>query len=118
MNTRILAASWERDGFKLSVCIGSPAYSFYDGKELIFEGDDFKYPPIFSLGCFPLNPLPTLSRVCRRPGDEGTDPDQFRSYTERQLAWCQSDRCELLRRIVDEIKQSLPPEFRSGHKIY
>jgi hypothetical protein len=119
MNPLIIIGSWELDGYSLYIhpefC--DPHYSFYDDDKLIFQGDDFKYPMYTSWGCFPMNPVPTLSRLCRRPGDEGTDPDHFKSYTPRQLAWCQSDRCDLLRRIVAEMQRQIPSRFDARRRI-
>lgn len=104
--------TWKKDGFRLELYdIDQPsprrsqhflAYEFFDGKKLIFAGDDY--------GCSPLHCIDSdecvaglLSFLSLKPGD--TDREYFDSYTPAQMEWCER-RAEELSMIVYDMENS------------
>ena len=108
-----LIRTWKREGFKVELfdlnrrnwgknILG---YNCYDGEWLVFSGDD--------LGCSPLHAIDSddsifalLGFLTLKPGD--TDQEYFDDYTDCQLDWCKSGRCEELSLMVYD--------FEMGHK--
>ena len=69
------------------------AYEFYEGRTLIFKGEDFHCSPCHAIdsdeACGALMTFLTL-----RPGD--TDAEYFTDYTAAQLAFANSSAAQLL----------------------
>ena len=100
-----LIKTWRRDGFRLELydlnkrvdshwMIG---YRFFDHKTLIFEGLDYGSSPMYAIDSIE-SIYGLLGFLSCRPGD--TDDEYFESYTQRQLDWVNSDRCEVLSNYV------------------
>ena len=74
-------------------------YQFKVGKKVIFEGEDFSPSP-----CFAIDSLQTayacLGFLTLKPGD--TDREYFENYTEDQMNWAKSSKCEYLSYMVSE----------------
>jgi len=78
------------------------SYELKDGRKVIFAGEDFAGSPmhaddslmtVASLLCF---------LTCK---PEDTDREYFASYTQTQLDWCASSRCEELSMIQCELEE-------------
>ncbi len=93
---------WRRSGFKLELfdtgkadqygkCI--LAYRLRDGKEIVFEGDDFHLSPMHAIDSM-ATVYSLLGFLSLQSGD--TDSEYFEAYTPRQLEWSASNRCEEL----------------------
>ena len=74
-------------------------YEFKVGRKVIFEGEDFCPSP-----CWPIDSLQTayacLGFLTLKPGD--TDSEYFEKYTEDQMNWAKSSKCEYLSYTVSE----------------
>lgn len=97
-----LIRAFEADGFELLMFDTGKTdargqttikYTLHDRDELIFEGEDFHCSPLHADDSDE-SVAALVSFLTLRPGD--TDLEYFLKYTERQLEWCQSDRCEEL----------------------
>lgn len=91
------------DGFSISMTAREPdnegryrfSYVFCDNGEAIFFGDDFSSPAGYDdMDC--MHSLLTFFTL--REGD--TDGEYFDKYTDRQIAWRDSDRRDILGMIV------------------
>jgi len=87
--------TFNRDSFGKSIL----RYEFKVGRNVLFTGSDFHCAPsvsIDSLECA----YSLLSFITLRPGD--TDKEYFEEYTEEQLEWANSSKCEYLSFLVHE----------------
>jgi hypothetical protein len=97
-----LIRTWEEDGFRVDLYDTGRvdahgrtdlAYRFWDGNELLFEGEDFANSPQHATDSDQtLGGL--LFFLSIQPGD--TDDEYFRNYTPRQMEWARSRRAEEL----------------------
>lgn len=107
---------WRRGGYELRLYDAGTddegrevlRYVFHDlgwseqsGRRL-FVGGDYRPSPMHSVDG-PESIAGLLSFLSLREGD--TDRDYFDGYDERQLAWRDSERCELLQLIVHEMEE-------------
>lgn len=100
--------TWCKNGFKVELfdtytrdSYGKHilGYKFYDGKELVFEGQDFHCSPMHSIDSKETI-MALLGFLSCKPGD--VDEEYFASYTPRQLDWANSARCEELSYLVND----------------
>lgn len=74
-------------------------YQFKVGRKVIFEGEDFSPSP-----CWAIDSLQTayscLSFLTLKPGD--TDSEYFEKYSEDQMNWAKSSKCEYLSYLVSD----------------
>ena len=98
-----LIRSWDGDGFLLLLFKKDVidhqqwvlAYAFFDrqfDRDPIFLGDQFKPFPMVA----PTSDetvIAALDFFALKPGD--TDPEYFKRYTDRQIAWCRSRASDL-----------------------
>ena len=105
-----LIRTWEEDGFRLDLHdtgrVGPHgqtklAYRFWDGNELLFQGDDYGCPGGHAIDSdWTVGGL--LFFLSLQPGD--ADDDFFRNYTPRQTEWAQSGRAEELGGIANRLQ--------------
>jgi hypothetical protein len=72
-------------------------YVFKDGKRIIFEGKDYRPSPMHSHDSLDAV-YGLLSFLSIQEGD--TEPEYFKDYTDQQLEWTRSMRCQDLAMIV------------------
>ncbi len=71
----------------------SLSYELKDGRKVIFSGGDFAGSPMHADDSLE-TVAALLSFLTLKPGD--TDREYFDAYTEAQMDWCQSPRCDEL----------------------
>lgn len=79
------------------------AYTFYDGDELIFEGDEYSPSPLckdYTSDQSVFGLLPFLAVI---PGD--LEPEYFEKYTPRQMEWAASGAAEELGYLVSDFEE-------------
>lgn len=102
---------WRRDGFLVRLWdMQSPglggyyvAYEFYDNKQLIFSGEDYKPPywaAIDSIGAV----VSLLLWFILKPGD--TDSEYFEQFTDEQMKWIESERRDKLEEITLQYREA------------
>lgn len=101
---------WNKGGFTLRIFDLPPdkqrrrdrlyyGYEFKDGRKTIFEGEDFG--PGYATAPDSLEAVyGILGFLSLQEGD--TDAEYFEKYTEEQMAWTRSGRCEELNIMVHE----------------
>ena len=91
---------WRKGGFTLRLYYydgNKLAYEFKDGREVIFAGHDFKPSPLHSDDSLE-TVYALLTFLAMKEGD--TEQDYFIGYTQKQLDWSRSKRCDDLAMIV------------------
>jgi hypothetical protein len=108
---RELIKVWRKSGFTLRLWDTNTrdwrgqsrlAYELKDGRKVIFAGEDFAGSPMHSDDSLE-TVASLLGFLTCKPGD--TDSEYFDKYTEDQMDWCQSFRCEELAMIQYEIEE-------------
>ena len=91
---------WSKQGFTLRLYYLDGeylAYEFKDGRKVIFKGKDFKPSPLHAIDSLDTVYL-LLGFLCIKEGD--VDNDYFVKYTQEQLDWMRSQRCDDLALII------------------
>lgn len=79
------------------------AYTFYDGDELIFEGDDYSPSPLWKDYTSDDSVYGVLGFLAVIPGD--LEPEYFEKYTPRQMEWAASGAAEELSYIISDYEE-------------
>lgn len=74
-------------------------YEFKVGRKIIFEGRDYGCPPSYSIDSLKVA-YSILSFLTLRPGD--TDKEYFEDYTQEQMDFAKSSKCEYLQFLVSD----------------
>lgn len=104
---------WRRDGYELRMYDGGTdddgrevvSYVLHDhqwgyGRDL-FRGRNYRPSPLYAVDS-PESIAGLLSFLSLREGD--TDSEYFDAYTDRQIGWRDSHRCEELQLLVHELE--------------
>jgi len=78
------------------------SYELKDGRKVIFAGDDFAGSPMHADDSLQTVTALLCFLTCK-PGD--TDSEYFANYTQDQLDWCMSGRCEELSMLQCELEE-------------
>lgn len=107
--------TWEADGFRVELQENKVMrdrngrkyfrYAFFDAGRLVFSGRDFSPSPLSTKHGDEYVVADYLPWALLRPGD--TDDEFFERYTERQMAWCQSQRRNDLQQTVEDLNRRL-----------
>jgi len=104
---------WRRDGYELRMYDGGTdddgrevvQYIFHDQRwgygRRLFHGRDYRPSPMHAVDS-PEAIAGLLGFLSLREGD--TDSEYFDNYTERQITWRDSARCEELQLLVHELE--------------
>lgn len=92
--------TWKGNGFRLELYDtrrykdrhSMLAYRFYDGKRMVFEGDDYGCAPGIAVDS-PASVGGLLGFLSLKPGD--TDPEYFEGYTKEQMRFAEDRGDEL-----------------------
>lgn len=108
-----LIKTWRKDHFTLRLYTDyrrdenhhtKISYQFKDGKNVIFQGDDYGCPSIHAIDSLE-SVYSLLGFLCLQIGD--TDKEYFDGYTPQQLAWSESSRCDDLQMLVYEWEERI-----------
>ena len=109
---RELIRQWRKDGFTLTLWDAYRRdggafgrcyldYRLTDRGQVIFQGGDFAPSPCYALESDE-SMVGLLSFLAIQRGD--TDEEYFEKYTQKQIEWANSARCEELKMIVYDME--------------